>query len=393
MSLPSLAELEHADWPTLKRFCATLGLNPKGRSAVVRLRVMDHVRRRVHPETWRAGPAQQAALLMRLGFPDTALRLWDSAIRLDAPAPWIGLGSAQLGSGDLSEAARSFERAAQMGDAAAHLDRAEALAAVGNYEGAVRSCDACLAARPGELRALLLKANFLSRGGWTGEAATVMRDAFESHPDVRELWRGLGTMLLKGARYTEASEAYHEALRSDPMDADAWINRGAALLLAGHTHESIGAFREALELDPGGSVGLNDLGVAYLREGQTKSAAVNLERAAKHMETPQILLNVAKVQEAAHRDAEALESYSRVLQMKPKDAEAAAAQKRLTPPPPKPVRKTVRRRPRKRPPVSRVPRKRKSIRSRKPRRRAISMRPRPRRRPAPKTRRKTKGRR
>src|SRR5574341_1168042 len=41
----------------------------------------------------------------------------------------------------------------------------------------------------------LLKANFLARGGWTNEPATVMRDAFESHPDAREMWRGLGTLL------------------------------------------------------------------------------------------------------------------------------------------------------------------------------------------------------
>ncbi len=348
MSLPSLAEVEHADWPALKRFCAALGLNPKGRSTVVRQRVLDHVRRRVHPEAWRAGPTQQAALLTRLGFPETAMRLWDSAIQLDEPAPWIGLGAAQLGAGDLPEAARSFDRAAQMGKAAASLDRAEALGASGNYEGAVRACEAFLAARPGDLRALLLKANFLSRGGWTGEAATVMRDAFESHPDVRELWRGLGTMLLKGTRFGEAAEAYHEALRGDPMDVDTWTNRGAALLLAGHTHESVGAFREALEIDSGRAVALNDLGVAYLREGQTKSAAVNLERAAKHMETPRILLNVAKAQEAAHRDAEALASYSRVLRIKPKDAEAAAAQKRLAPPT-QPRRKAARRKPAARP--------------------------------------------
>jgi len=35
VSLPSLAEVEHADWPVLKKMAAGLGLNPKGRSAVV----------------------------------------------------------------------------------------------------------------------------------------------------------------------------------------------------------------------------------------------------------------------------------------------------------------------------------------------------------------------
>ncbi len=301
MSLPSPAEVEHADWPTLQRLCTDLGLNPKGRTSVVRLRVLDHVRRRVRPELWRPGVQAQAALLTRLGHPDASSRLWESTIQLDAPSPWIGLGHAQLGAGDLLEAAKSFERAAQMGDAAAHLHRAEALAAAGNYEGAVRACDAYLEARPRDLRGLLLKANFLARGGWTSEAATLLRDTFESHPDVRELWKGLGTLLLRGGRYEAAGEAYRESLRASPDDLEAWIDRGAALLLAGQASEAIGDFREVLEKDSRQAVALNNLGVAYLREGRTRPAAVTLERAAKHMETPQILRNRAFIESSLHR--------------------------------------------------------------------------------------------
>lgn len=326
MSLPSPAEVEHADWPTLQRLCASLGLNPKGRSSVVRMRILDHVRRRVRPELWRPGAPQQAALLTRLGHPDAAVRLWESAIQLDAPAPWVGLGRAQLGAGDLSEAAKSFDRAAQMGDAAANLHRAEALAAAGHYEGAVRACDAYLAARPRELRGLLLKANFLARGGWSNEAAVILRDTFESHPDVRELWRGLGTLLLRGGRADAAAEAYREALRASPDDVASWINRGAALLLAGQTKEAVGVLREVLEKDARQAVALNNLGIAYLREGQAKSAAVNLERAAKHMEMPQILRNLAAVQTATHRPPAAVPP-SRPPKAKPRTPAPAAIAK------------------------------------------------------------------
>src|SRR5947209_4635837 len=127
MSVPSAAEVEHADWPTLQGMCRSLGLNPKGRSGVVRMRVLEHVRRRGRPESWRAGRDHMAALLTRLGFPDLAEDLWESAIRLDAPAPWVGLGQAQVAGGFLSEAAKSFDRAIQMGDTSALLNRAEAL--------------------------------------------------------------------------------------------------------------------------------------------------------------------------------------------------------------------------------------------------------------------------
>lgn len=301
MSPPSLAEVENADWPALQRLCASLGLNPKGRTSVVRTRVLDHVRRRVRPELWRPGPQQQAALLTRLGHPDASTRLWESTIQLDAPAPWVGLGHAQLGAGDLMEAARSFERAAQMGDAPAHLHRAEALAAAGKYEDAIGACDAFLEARPRELRGLLLKANLLARGGWTTEAATLLRDLFQSHPDTTELWKGLGTLLLRGGRYEAAAEAYRESLRTSPSDLEVWIDRGVALLLGGRVPEAIGAFREVLEKDPHQAAALNDLGVAYLRGGRPRPAAVTLERAAKHMETPLVLRNVAFLDASLHR--------------------------------------------------------------------------------------------
>ena len=358
MSLPSLAEVEHADWPTLERLAAALGLNPKGRSSVVRQRVLDHVRERVRPEIWRPGPQQQAALLVRLGHPDTAARLWESTIRLDAPSPWVGLGRAQLGAGDLKEAAKSFDRAAQMGEAAAYLHLAEALAAAGDYEAAVRSCDAFLAARPRDLRGALLKANFLARGGWSGEAATILRDAFEFRPEVRELWKGLGALLLRSGRADAAAEAYREAVRASPEDLGVWINRGAALLLEGQIRDAVGAFREVLEKDPHQAIALNNLGIAYLRQGREKPAAVTLERAAKHLETPVILRNLASLQPPPPRRRPARAPRVRPRSVRPQRAPRAPRRRRAPRKPAhrarpsrpkKPKRATRKRRPTRRP--------------------------------------------
>lgn len=336
MSVPALAEVEHADWPTLKEMAVDLGLNPKGRSAVVRMRVLDYVRRRTEPEAWRPTTVHQAALLTRLGFPEPAVRMWESTVRLDAPAPWIGLGRAHLLAGDLSEAAKAFDRAAQMGDAAAHLARAEALAANGNFEGAVRACDAYLAARPRDLRGIALKASFIARGGWNEEAANILRVAFEDHPQVRELWRGLGDLLLRSGKYDVAAEAFYEVVRANPSDAGSWTNRGAALLLAGQTKGAIGAFREALELEPALPEPLNDLGVAYLQSEQVKSAIVNLERAAKHLEIPTVVTNLAKAYEVGQFPRRAEEAYDRVRTLRPKRARAPASSSK--------ARKTPRRR-------------------------------------------------
>src|SRR2546422_10875753 len=95
--------------------CESLGLNPKGRSAVVRMRVLDHVRRHARAEPWRAKREDIAALLTRLGFPEGSQDVWEATIQLEAPAPWVGLGQAQLAGGSLAQATRSFRPAGRVG--------------------------------------------------------------------------------------------------------------------------------------------------------------------------------------------------------------------------------------------------------------------------------------
>src|SRR6266571_4172930 len=249
VSVPSAAEVEHADWPTLQRMCASLGLNPKGRSGVVRMRVLDHVRRRGRPESWRAGREHMAALLTRIGFPDLSEDLWESAIRLDAPAPWIGLGQAQVAAGFLSEAAKSFEQAVQMGDATALLHRAEALAAGGDYDRAIGACEAYLANHPGNLRALGMKADFLARSGFKEEAARVLLVAADSHPEAPFLRSRVGTLFLKAGRPEVALDAFGLPMLADEAGIEGAINHGVALLVLGRTREAVGLFQKVLEVD------------------------------------------------------------------------------------------------------------------------------------------------
>ncbi len=301
MSVPSAAEVEHADWPTLQRMCGSLGLNPKGRSGVVRMRVLDHVRRRGRPDSWQAGRDHMAALLTRLGFPNLSEDLWESAIRLDAPAPWVGLGQAQVAGGFLSEAAKSFDRAVQMGDTSALLHRAEALGAGGDYDRAIAACESYLANRPGDLRALGMKADFLARSGFKEEAARVLFAAADSHPEVPFLRSAAGTSFLKAGRPEVALEAFGLPMPADEAGIEGAVNHGAALLVLGRTREAIGLFQKALEADPDRAEALNDLGVAQLQLGQSDLAASSLARAAKEVDSPRIRLNLAKVPKTAPR--------------------------------------------------------------------------------------------
>jgi tetratricopeptide (TPR) repeat protein len=331
MSVPSLAEVEHADWPSLQRMAEALGLNPRGRSAVVRMRVADHVRQRVQAPSWRPAREHQAALLTRLGHPDLAERVWESTIQLDAPAPWVGLAEAQLAGGSLSESMKSLKRAVQMGDPSAELHRAEVLAADGDLVGAVAACDAFLTTHPSDLRALFMKSAFLARGGFDEEATKVLRTAADLHPEIHGLVRTLGFALLRSGHYAAAAEILEEAISRDPDDVDARAARGSALLLAGRTREAIGVFEEALERDSARPDVRNNLGAAYLALGNPRSAVSALEKAAKQHESRRVLLNLAQAQEAAGQPIKAARTYEQVLRLRPKDSEALAGRKRLAP--------------------------------------------------------------
>jgi tetratricopeptide (TPR) repeat protein len=332
MSLPSLAEVEHADWPSLQRMAETLGLNPRGRSAVVRMRVADLVRRRVQPGSWRPAREHQAALLTRLGHPDLAERVWESTIQLDAPAPWVGLGQAQLAGGSRAEAMKSLKRAVQMGDPSAELHRADALAAGGDLVGAVAACDSFLETHARDLRGLFMKSAFLTRGGFEEEATKVLRTAADLHPEVPGLVRTLGFALLRTGRYAAAAEVLEEAVSRDPEDVDARAACGSALLLAGRTREAIEVFEGALEIDSERPDVRNNLGAAHLALGNPRSAITALEKAAKQRESRRILLNLALAQEAAGQPLKAARTYDQVLRLSPKDPEALAGRKRLIPP-------------------------------------------------------------
>jgi tetratricopeptide (TPR) repeat protein len=295
LSVPSPAEVEHADWPVLKQMCESLGLNPKGRSAVVRMRVLDHVRRHGRPEPWRAGREHLAPLLTRLGFAELSEDVWESTIQLDAPAPWLGLGQAQLAGGVLTEAAKSFDRAIRMGDEVGLLHQAEVSAAGGDYDRAVRACALYRAKHPEDLRALAMQSDFLARAGFADEAARAFVSAAESRREIPGLLRAGGTDLLKAGRADASIDVLTEAIRSDPADLESRINRGTAFLLAGRTQEAITSFHEVLEIDPNRAEALNNLGVAHLQLGQSKSAVKYIGRAAKLTDSPRILLNLEKL--------------------------------------------------------------------------------------------------
>jgi tetratricopeptide (TPR) repeat protein len=278
--------------------CESLGLSPKGRSAVVRMRVLDHVRQRSRPEPWRAGQDHMAVLLTRLGYPDLAERLLESTVQLDAPARWIGLGQAQLAAGFLSQATKSFDLAARMGDASALLHRAEALAAGGQYDRAIQACESYLAAHPGDLRAIGMRADFLTRAGFADEGARILAAAADATRDLSGVSSAVGCAYLKAGRAEAAVGFFQDAMAADPRDVESRINCGVALLLIGRPREALEVLQEALTIDPNRAEATHNLGVVRSKLVQAEPAAAAIESAAKPSEPQPPSGDLPQVQKA-----------------------------------------------------------------------------------------------
>jgi len=327
VSLPTTAEVEHADWPTLKSVAAELGLNPKGRSGIVRQRVLDHLRARAAPVEWRAGKAEQAALLTRVGPAELAADLWESTISLDAPAPWVGMGTAYAKAGRLEEALKCYDRAIAMGDAGARLHKAQALARIGRGDAAIAEVDAALDANPGSVRAWATRAALADLVGRADEALA----SYTGLADHGSGRLGLARFLMNAGRFEEAGKALAVHLSDHADDAVAWNNRGVCLAKRGLWKDAVEAFRKAVALDPRDAGAHNNLAVALAATDRSDEALKRIGVARRIAEDPRVLLNEAAMRERKGAPAAAREVYARVLEVAPEHPEAMAGKRRVAP--------------------------------------------------------------
>ena len=325
VTLPSAAEVEHAEWPALKAFATELGLNPKGRSGLVRQRVLDHLRIQPAGPEWRAGKAEQAALLTRIGPADLAASLWESTISLDAPAPWVGLGTAYLKANRTEEAIKCYDRAIGMGDSGARLHKAHALLRAGRSDAALMEVDRVLERNPGNVRAWAMRAVISEASGDSDEVLA-------AHGKIAESGRGslgLAKMLMRAGRWEDALKALDPHLSAHPEDALGWNQRGVALVKRGEWRGAVGALRKAAALKPRDPGILNNLAIALAGAGRIGEAVKRIASAHRISEDPRILLNDAALRERHGSSATARDVYDRVLEVAPEHPEAVAGKRRV----------------------------------------------------------------
>lgn len=209
-------------------------------------------------------PAAGPRLRLAEGLALQALRRWDeSAAALEQVA---------VGAGDAWFSARA---------ALAH-----ARSRAGRHAEALAALQPALAARPGEPRLVVARAEALGRAGRGAEgvgeleAVVAEREKLGDVAGLRELYPALAEALVGAGRADQAVAALQQALSARPRDEALLYALGAAYERAGRGEEAVAQMRALLALAPDHAEALNFVGFSWAERGVRLDEAEELVRRA-----------------------------------------------------------------------------------------------------------------
>ena len=171
------------------------------------------------------------------------------AVRLDPrlTEAWYGLGLAQLGMRELSEALEALQKVVRLdrSHAGAWVALASAFGERGQFDKAAQAFEQAVRLRPRDAAAWYALGSVRVQAGVTEPAVSAFRRAVEIDPDLAEAWHSLGVALAfpgpEGRVLPEdALAAFRQAVRLRPDLAEAWHGLGATLSGLGRHEEAIG---------------------------------------------------------------------------------------------------------------------------------------------------------
>jgi protein O-GlcNAc transferase len=160
-------------------------------------------------------------ILKRLNKPESALRQFDQALRLNP------------------------------GVAETWNNRATALSDLKRYDEAIADFDKALKLQPNYAEAHCNKAKAFVNLKRFDEASATYDKALEISPDLAAAWLGRGEVQFQLHRYSEALVAYDKALAIDAASPEAWLGRGNANVELKRYEDAFVAYDKALALKPG----------------------------------------------------------------------------------------------------------------------------------------------
>ncbi|MDH3473477.1 MAG: tetratricopeptide repeat protein [Rhodospirillales bacterium] len=195
----------------------------------------------------------------------------------------------------------------------------------GRPDIAARLISKAIARDPGNAAGHLDLAQALHAMGRLEQAAGSYRAALEIEPRLAQAHLGLGNALAQQSLFSDAATAYRKARDIDPGLIEAQINLGNALAAVGRFDDAIGSFRAALRIQPDLAQAHYNLGNALKALGRLDDAAASYRRVIgidsnfipAHMNLGNTLAEMGLLEKAA-------ESFREVLRRKPDHAAASA---------------------------------------------------------------------
>jgi tetratricopeptide (TPR) repeat protein len=149
-----------------------------------------------------------------------------------------------------------------------HVNRANALLALGRLDAAQEACRSALRHKRNCAEAYQVLGHVVNDKGHPGDAIAAYNEALRLKPDLPDLHNNLGLALLQADRLDEAAEALRLALRRAPDDAQAQGNLAGILKELGALAEAEANYREALRRQPDDPTLHLNLGLALLLAGR-----------------------------------------------------------------------------------------------------------------------------
>lgn len=266
---------------------------------------------------------------------------------LDLGQVYGTLAVAQLASGELGEAERSFARALEEQPNApdTHQNLGRLLAQQGRWPEAAREFEEAARLRPGNPEDRLLLAQTLQTLGESARAETLARTLLDELPQRAEPAIVLAVAALQRKDKDGALAWLERALAAQPENALAWSHKARILWQRGEPRSAWAAFRKAVELGPTNFEAHHEFAGFLLAQGALAEAQPYLVRAyvlapAEHRaplrrNLEQLELDGPTLLELQRTDAArdeldaALEWSERRTARAPEDAEAALERARL----------------------------------------------------------------
>jgi Flp pilus assembly protein TadD/TolB-like protein len=180
------------------------------------------------------------------------------------------------------------QRAIAAADAARALDPelpevdvtlGETLRLTGHPQPATEAYRRALAARPGDVPALLGLGRVLQQTGDNAAAESAFAQAISIQPSFA-VFNQLASHYYGLGRYGEAADMFRRAAQTTPDSPWLYSNLGGAETMRCNFPAAIEAFHQALVIDPKDSSAASNLGLTQLWAGRPSEAVVSLERAA-----------------------------------------------------------------------------------------------------------------